>query len=40
MKLIELLLNWNTGKKFNFHRDIIWGVIISISLLLMCNIRL
>jgi hypothetical protein len=40
MKLIELILNWNTGKKFNFERDIVMGVIISISLLLMCNIRL
>jgi hypothetical protein len=40
MKLIELLLNWNTGKKFNFERDIIWGVILTVILLLMMNIRL
>ena len=40
MKLIELLLNWNTGKKINFERDIIWGVILTVILLLMMNIRL
>ena len=39
MKIIELLLNWNTGKKFNFERDIIFSTLISIILLLLCNIR-
>ena len=39
MKLIELLLNWNTGKKINFERDIIWGVFLTIIIFLIMNIK-
>jgi len=37
-KLINLLLNFNTGTKYNFQRDITWGVIIMLLLSLFVNI--
>lgn len=31
-KFIDLLFNFNTGKKINFERSVIWGIILCFFL--------
>jgi hypothetical protein len=37
-KILDLLLNFNTGKKINFERSIVWGFIIFFLLFVLIKL--